>query len=185
MGDETYSAEQLEKILGVKARNVHYWVQEGLLEGPGAGRGARYTDEHLAKLFLIQKLREQGLSLPEIKKAIDRIRDADVPALANEARSHRPRETTRATDLITQWLTAASATHGMPVAGSSVRSPARTASFLRARESAVRMAGDSWRRIPLAPDLELHVREPLSSSSQHLLEALLEYAQRLRAKETR
>jgi hypothetical protein len=45
------------------------------------------------------------------------------------------------------------------------------------------VGSDSWRRIKLAPGLELHVREPLLPSSQHLLEALIALADRLRSKE--
>src|SRR5215208_2505669 len=66
----TYGVDELERMLGVRARTIYFWVQSGLLEGPGAGRGARYQDEHLGRLFLIRKLRAERRPLPEIAEVL-------------------------------------------------------------------------------------------------------------------
>jgi hypothetical protein len=41
-----------------------------------------------------------------------------------------------------------------------------------------------WDRITLAPDLELHVRRPLSRGQNKMVEKLLEYAKRLLEEDT-
>ena len=104
MGDGSYSVEDLERLLGLKGRTIHYWTQEGLFEGPGAGRGARYTDEHLAKLFLILKLREEGRSLAEIKTALKRLPTRALKSWVDLAKAEPPKETATAKELITRWL---------------------------------------------------------------------------------
>ena len=104
MGDGSYTVEDLERLLGIRPRTVHYWSSEGLFEGPGAGRGTRYTDEHLAKLFLIQKLREEGRPIAEIKTAIKRLPRDAWTWLAEQAKAEPPKQDVKAKDLIAEWL---------------------------------------------------------------------------------
>ena len=52
--DESYSLDYLSGHSGVSKRTIRYYVQTGLLPPPlGAGRGARYNAEHLARLQAI------------------------------------------------------------------------------------------------------------------------------------
>ncbi|MBP1634901.1 MAG: hypothetical protein H6Q10_1475 [Acidobacteria bacterium] len=64
----TYSIGDLAAAAGVSRRTLHFYVQRGLLPPPeGRGRGARYTDDHLARLLQIKGWQEQGLPLEEIR----------------------------------------------------------------------------------------------------------------------
>jgi DNA-binding transcriptional MerR regulator len=66
-----YTIGELVSLSGVNRRNVHFYVQQGLLPPPqGAGLGARYGDEHLLCLRAIPVLRSRGLRLDEIRERL-------------------------------------------------------------------------------------------------------------------
>ena len=66
-----YTIGELVSLSGVKRRNIHFYVQQGLLPPPqGAGLGARYSDEHLLCLRAIPVLRNRGLRLDEIRERL-------------------------------------------------------------------------------------------------------------------
>ena len=181
MGEGSYSIEDLERILGVKGRTIHYWTQEGLFEGPGAGRGARYTDEHLARLFVVQKLRAEGRPIAEIKTALKRLRTADLRSWAAFAKAEPPREEAKAAELVARWLKEG----GEAGAGGSW--PSALPSWRRSAAWTA-LPGDPpaghWQRLLLAPGVELHVQHPRTPTSQKLVNELLALARRLGQEET-
>ena len=66
-GERTYSIGSLADAAGVSRRTVRFYVQRDLLPPPeGLGRGALYTDEHLARLLQIKAWQEEGVPLDEI-----------------------------------------------------------------------------------------------------------------------
>ena len=99
-----FTIEDLARLLGLKPRTIHFWKQTGLFEGPGAGPGARYDEEHLGTLFLIDKLRSGGTSLAEIKKEISRQSSADLRRLAEQAKAAPKPPPPTAKELIAGWL---------------------------------------------------------------------------------
>jgi DNA-binding transcriptional MerR regulator len=183
MGDGSYSIEDLERLLGVKGRTIHYWSHEGLFEGPGAGRGARYTDEHLARLFLIQKLRAEGRPVAEIKAALKRVSTTDLRLWAEQAKAEPPKESVKAKQLITRWLKEGNESD--VVVASRVTTP-RQSWQRRAVWSAMSddVPAGHWQRIPFAPDVELHVQHPPSPTSQRLVDQLVALARRLTQEDT-
>jgi DNA-binding transcriptional MerR regulator len=69
-----YSIADLESLTGISRRNIRFYVEQGLVPPPeGAGLGARYDEEHLARLRAIPVLRNRGLRLDDIR---DRLADA-------------------------------------------------------------------------------------------------------------
>jgi DNA-binding transcriptional MerR regulator len=62
-----FSLAELAERTGTPARTIRYYISLNLLEGPvQAGRGAHYTEAHLARLEEIARLQRKGLSLAEI-----------------------------------------------------------------------------------------------------------------------
>jgi DNA-binding transcriptional MerR regulator len=66
-----YTITELSERSGVNRRNIHFYIQQGLLPpAEGAGLGARYRDEHLLRLRAIPVLRSRGLRLDEIRERL-------------------------------------------------------------------------------------------------------------------
>ncbi len=72
MNKEHFTIGELSEITGVSRRAIRFYVQRGLLPPPaGAGRGHYYTAAHRERLDAIRARQEVGLSLDEIRLALD------------------------------------------------------------------------------------------------------------------
>lgn len=145
---------ELADRAGVSIRTVRYYIQQGLLQEPEArGPGAHYSEEHLDRILLIKRLQKEHLPLAEIRKAIQTgAAEATIPRSAR--------------DYVRSVLGKASA----PMQVSSPSMP------LQQPEEPVR---SQWERITLAPDIELHLRRPLSRGVNKKVERLLDIARDL------
>lgn len=77
-----YDIGELSELSGVTRRNIHFYVQQGLLPpAEGAGLGARYSDAHLLRLKAIPLLRARGLRLDQIHRRLSDLNTAGVKAL--------------------------------------------------------------------------------------------------------
>lgn len=77
-----YTIADLERETGVKARNIRYYITEGLLP-PAYGRGpsATYDLGHLLRLRMIVKFREEGLGIGDIKARLGELSDEEIASL--------------------------------------------------------------------------------------------------------
>ena len=187
-----FTIEELARLLGLKPRTIHFWKQTGLFEGPGAGPGARYDEEHLGTLFLIDQLRSEGTPLAEIRKEITKQSATDLRRLAEQVKATPKPPSPSAKELIATWLSKPgggtrplSASAGSPhslraarhVAAPSAPSPERAPDSGSPESGASRRA---WERVPLADGIELHVRQPSTSAARKLVRELLACAQRVK-----
>lgn len=133
MVDERYGIEDLARLGGVSRRTIRYYVQEGLLPAAsGAGRGAHYGAEHLARLLRLKALQESGLTLEDARGALD----APAPRpLAHHTRHGYRREWTAHADHASPYPAAERAT-------SRVSTP---------------VARSAWTRVEILPGVEIHV----------------------------
>jgi DNA-binding transcriptional MerR regulator len=68
-GAGKYTAETLAFRAGVPLRTVRFYVQEKLIDPPlGRGRGANFTDFHLAQLQQARTLHDAGFALDAIRE---------------------------------------------------------------------------------------------------------------------
>jgi DNA-binding transcriptional MerR regulator len=176
-----FTIEELARLLGLKPRTIHFWKQTGLFEGPGAGPGARYDEEHLGTLFLIDKLRSGGTPLAEIKKEISRQSSADLRRLAEQAKATPKPPPPTAKELIAGWLSRSSGQAGSTAGpDATIASPLRTPPLVRpSPRSRPPSSSGAWERVPLADGVELHVRQPSTSAARKLVRELLACAQRV------
>ena len=163
-----YELSELSGLAGVTPRTVRYYIQQGLLRSPGApGPGAKYDAGHLDRLRLIRRLQREHLPLAEIRRRLESLTDAEVRRLVEAPEPPR----SSAAEYVRQVL----------------REPGRP-SFLAARgappEPAAAPDRSQWERIALGPDLELHVRRPLSRVQNRMVDKLLDYARRLLEEDT-
>jgi DNA-binding transcriptional MerR regulator len=176
-----FTIEELARLLGLKPRTIHFWKQTGLFEGPGAGPGARYDEEHLGALFLIDKLRSGGTSLAEIKKEISRQSVADLRRLAEQAKATPKAPPPTAKELIAGWLSnSGGQTRSSAGADAVVVSASRTPRPpAPSPQSTPVSSSGAWERLPLADGVELHVRQPSTSASRKLVRELIACAERV------
>ena len=83
--------QELADTAGVTTRTIRYYVEQGVLPPPGHGRPAEYTEEHVQRLDLIRRLKEQYLPLEEIRDMLQRLTPREVERLA-EQYTPRPEE---------------------------------------------------------------------------------------------
>ncbi len=80
-----YTIADLENLTGVNRRNIHFYVQQGVLPPPeGAGLAARYGEEHLLRLRAIPLLRNRGLRLDEIRARLENSSTRELTQLLNQ-----------------------------------------------------------------------------------------------------
>lgn len=170
--DPRYSLTELADLAGVTPRTVRYYMSQGLLPSPGSsGPGAKYDDAHLGRLRLVRKLQREHLPLAEIRQRLEGLDDTTIATLAEEPAAAHPQDS--ALDYIRRVL-------GPPQVQPN-RTLARKAPPMQAYTLAAEPAAEvpppttlsvepapgrsfersQWERIPLAPDIELHVRRPL------------------------
>jgi DNA-binding transcriptional MerR regulator len=83
--------QELARRARVTPRTIRYYVEQGVLPPPHRGRPAEYTDEHLRRLALIRRLKEQYLPLEEIRDTMQRLSLGEVEELLARS-STRPHE---------------------------------------------------------------------------------------------
>src|SRR5438067_1128044 len=81
---------ELAEQAQVTPRTIRYYVEQGLLPAPEYGRPAEYTDEHLQRLDLIRRLKDQYLPLEEIRDILSRLSLDQVEELARQAAPPMP-----------------------------------------------------------------------------------------------
>jgi DNA-binding transcriptional MerR regulator len=187
---QEYTITDLAKLAGVTPRTVRYYVAQGLLTAPGqAGPGARYTDAHLDRLRLIKKLQAAHLPLAEIRAQLGRVPDEQIEALAAEA----PAPPGTALDYIRQVLSPPRVVGKPPtlkrqfaiplqppaVTPASVPGPAAPAGQPPAPAPLPASTTSQWERVTLHPDIELHVRRPLTRQLNKRVEQLIQIARSL------
>ncbi len=190
VADESFDLVELSKRAGVTPRTVRYYVQQGLLPSPGTrGPAARYDAAHLERIRLIRRLQQEHLPLAEIRLRLERMDDDEVRA-ALRAPEERPPSS--ALDYVRQVLSGGAPVTRATMAMSAPPPEAMVSPLSRqaprdlfvdesspvSKEAVGREQRSQWERITLAPDVELHVRRPLSRAQNRLVERLIELARR-------
>ena len=162
----TYDLTELCARAGVTIRTVRYYIQYGLLPAPEAqGSATRYGQGHLDRLLLIRQLQKEHQPLAEIRARLEGLSDQDVRRLLSTP-SKRP---SSAVDYVRSVL-----------GGGAPSLPAKAAS--PSPGSAIRYLSpvkSQWERVSLAPDVELHVRRPLTRETNRRVEKLLDLARQI------
>ena len=205
---DSFDLNELSAAAGVTPRTVRYYVQQGLLPSPGTrGPGTRYDRAHLGRLQLIRRLQRQHLPLAEIRRRLetlddDGVREALATPLDQSESAPRSSALDYVRDLLSRHVTSASLPPAMQQTAPHTLSAPEPPSPMRAQAPSAPFAADApeagassaplqqsrttrstWDRIPLAPDVELHIRRPLSREQNRQVERLIEAARDLFAEE--
>ena len=199
----TYTVKELADRAGVTPRTVYYYVGEGLLPPPeGGGPASTYTDDHLLRLQVIRRLKDEYLPLAEIRRRLADLTTDDLRALVDAPPAAAPPDSARAylTRLLGSSRPAGSQVSSSP---SRPRSPGRSrpAAGQRLGQAArfaegaplAREAGpdwadaplvdaapaEQWRRVRITPDVELHVRADAASTVRRRLDRMVAALRRI------
>jgi DNA-binding transcriptional MerR regulator len=198
-----YTIADLARLTGVSVRTIRYYLAQGLLPASGeSGPGAHYGQGHLDRLQLTKRLQEQHQPLSEIRVRLAAMSDDEVAALALEdAEPVTP--STSALQYVRSILDAGARIEHRPLARLKVAAPLAAAApgprlmveaapTQPAAEGAAASAFTSeltnepsalersqWERLSLGPNVELHVRRPLSRLEQRRVERLITIARQV------
>jgi len=182
-----FSISELAAKTGVEPRTIRSYVEKGILAGPESlGRGARYTQESLDRLKVLQLLRDanRSLTLDQIRLVLQSLGPSEVRALADgririgallDTDAAAPPRTAaleylQALRCDTQptrhptWAAApgrgSSTADDLPVLEEAARALMKLAGLSSASRS---VRGEQWYRLPLTPDIELSIRGSFGS----------------------
>jgi DNA-binding transcriptional MerR regulator len=206
-GSNGYSVGELAALADVTPRTVRYYVAQGLLPAPAsAGPASRYGKGHADRLRLIRRLQRRHLPLVEIRHRLVDMTEADVAAALREPEGvGSDGRGSSALDYVRALLEERATYRPEPPPGFVARASAEPAaprpggppalmSADRAMAGRARRApvppppirGTSaaaqrsqWERIGLGPDVELHVRRPLSRHQNRQVDRLVAIARDL------
>lgn len=170
--DPSLDLAELANRAGVSPRTIRYYIQEGLLPSPETkGPGAHYGQEHLDRLQIIKRLQQQYLPLVEIRRLLKEAGD-DLSALLAESRVSALRRTSAAEYIREARDSGGKRTRPEHPLGD-------LANHLVAREPTAEWKlkhrkRSQWERIDLGPDVELHIRRPLSREQNRQIDRLLQ-----------
>lgn len=192
--DNEYTLQDLADLAEVTPRTIRYYVAQGLLPSPDrVGPGALYGPGHLARLRLIRRLQREHLPLAEIRSRLVSLDDKAVLELVDAGPGEPP--SSSAADYIRNVLAgpplarrmsaaAAPAMHQAMVPAARM-APLLSAPAAQATDPTVLIPESppadrsQWDRIVLVPDVELHVRRPLTRHLNKQVERLIAIARQL------
>ena len=159
-----YPLNELAALADVTPRTIRFYIEQGLLAAPATlGPKSRYTDEHLERLLLIKRLQAAHLPLAEIR---NQLRGMPPEAMTTLTASTPARVSESAVDYI----------RGVLGTGPAPAPAARSVSPPAAGPEPER---SQWERISLDPDIELHIRRPMTRTDNKRVARLIEYARQL------
>ena len=162
----TYDLAELAQAAGVTPRTIRFYIQLGLLPAPDAqGPSTRYTQGHLDRLRLIRELQKEHQPLAGIRARIEDLRDEEVARLLTVSRPSKQPES--AVDYVRSVL------------GGPAKRVTVAAELKHSLMSLPTPVKSQWERIVLAPDVELHLRRPLTRETNRRVEKLLDLARQI------
>ena len=169
----TFSIEELTQAIreemgtDLSPRTIRYYIAEGVLRRPDE-RGT-FSQAHLDRLKLILRLKQAFLPIAEIREKLQLLSDGDVTA---ELERYETQSKPPVSNLAAEYTQRLLAQRSRPIVHEELHSSKAAPPSLTKSET--------WERITLSPDIELHVRQPLSANEHTYLTALLDYARKLR-----
>jgi DNA-binding transcriptional MerR regulator len=192
MSDHTIN--ELSALSGLPVRTIRYYLAQGLIPAAGKeGPATRYPDATLARLRLIAKLRDAHQPLAEIRKQLALLSDAEVLELT--VTRDEPEPEGSALDYVRSLLGGGDQ---LQVFEEPAARMTQTVAFLSKQlhsdispPAAPPGPGDkpllgqrsAWDHVVITPDIELHLRRPLSRRDNRMVERLIAFARQLQGED--
>ncbi len=193
--------QELARRAHVTPRTIRYYVEQGILPPPERGRPAEYTTEHLRRLDLIKRLKEQYLPLEEIRDTMQRLSLEQVEELLNQYAPTPSKDSklSSAADYIAHVLARSAAREELKRQAAPAPAPAITQEpvysappphpmtapsqpftthWQTGAQQTIRGAS-TWQRVSLAPGIELHYLLTGDARVMERVTMLIEAARRI------
>lgn len=195
-----YSIAELAKLADVTPRTIRYYIEQGLIAPPELeGPKTRYSQEHLERLRAIKKLQATHIPLAEIRRLLLDLSPEQVAQVGEEPTP----QPGAAIDYIrsvlgdkTEGLLSTPPAPGPWMLNQAFQWPWRgtnkgywTFQVNRAEveappapsgpEPEPQTTRSQWERVSLDPDVELHIRRPLTRANNKRVERLISIARQL------
>jgi len=147
---DTFKLDELARAAGTSARTVRYYVQRGLLPAPAfRGKDTAYGREHLVRLRAIRRLQDAFFPLDAIAIELERRSASEIERIADGI------------DLPAQAVVA------VPPSSSPSPDVQMSASMSAPGHGRV------FRRVEIAPGVELSIADDAPASSRNVAEKIL------------
>lgn len=154
MENEELLISELAQKSGVSIRTIRYYISEDLLPAPPVrGRYSRFSSDYIERIMLIRHMRDTYLPLKEIRRQMQNLDIHEVRVLLKQFEDkhiHMPYP---------------ARLPGLPMSAT--------------HRAALMEGGKTWRRIPLAPGLELHVELLLLRQYEPHIRQIIELVKRI------
>jgi len=166
---------ELARRAGVSVRTIRYYLAEGLLPAPETdGRYSVFGPEYLARLKIIQRLKDAYLPLKEIRAKIDTLSREEVTQLLQSEAPASPQQAA-----VQPFLKEAPATSAMEYINNLMGRPRPTHQPPTQPLRPPQPATDTWQRIYVAPGVEIHIEQGRQPHQADRIQKLLAYARQL------
>ncbi len=187
-----YLINELAKRADTTVRTIRYYTSEGLLPQPETdGKYAYYDENHLRRLKLILQMKEAYLPLKEIRQIMLSLSDEEVKQrLMEKNKSVRLEEEDNA---IPQFKKSKQSDALNYISNlMETQTKYRSNTFQSRKPPQFDQVDDlqiplpistddveNWQRIILAPGVEMHLRLPTDSDTNHRIQQLISYAKKI------
>lgn len=198
--EEDLTLEDLATRSGLPLRTLRYYIQQGILQGPDTrGKYASYSQQHLDRLEVIQRMKTLRLPLQEIRILLENMTPEEVSIILQykdiqkiqfeqpvrlhlqESSSSYPRSS--ALEYIHSLEkgreTVRALNYAPDVRASASIQPAPEAPSKQQKSSPPDSGEENWIRIVLKEGVELNVRLPIDAGEQTRIARLTEFARHL------
>ena len=168
LNSDDLSIQDLAAATKLSVRTIRFYQREGLMDSPGL-RGVKvmYGDSDVQRLELIRALQKERLTLAEIRERLAPMDEAEVARTLSELERSRKSAADYARSI------------RMGAEREAPRFGPEPTERSRDRPRPAGRSRGTWERISLTPQIELHVRSPLSHRETKLVSRLVELADRL------
>ena len=198
-----YTLEDLSTISGFSLRTLRYYIQEGILQGPDTrGKNASYSQRHLDRIELVQRLKKLHLPLREINHIVENMNPEEISQIREyqdilNTKIKRPEfpdvselsfNQNRSSaleyiqDLENKWENTKAIRETPQSPPSSEKTPAENASYTATgKHKTIPNTGTSeeWTRFIIHDGLEINFRQSKATDDELRIGMLVEYARKL------
>jgi DNA-binding transcriptional MerR regulator len=194
--------EDLVQLSGLSLRTLRYYIQEGLLQGPDTrGKFAHYSQQHLERIELIQRLKNLHLPLQEIRRLLENMTPDEIKLMRQYQENFNRNLGISVTDEVKQPSITETGTSALEYiqnlskAQGNISTSARPPVMVPLQrklpipdrstiEISKNLAGPvseqgTWRRIVISDGVELNLREDVVLDNEFIVRKLIEFTQQL------